>query len=70
MSNYSLSDPVNNGIRKYKNHLSVKKIKEAVTIISTSYFSDVDQANVEKSVDNLNSSKVGNFKIISTNVLM
>ena len=28
MSNYSDSDPVNNAVRKYENHPSVKKIRK------------------------------------------
>ena len=65
-SSYSHSDPVNNAIRKYKNHPSVKKINETITITSTFHFSNVDKADVEKANANLNSSKVGSFKIILT----
>ena len=32
MSNYSHGDPVNNAIRKYENHPSVKKMSKTVTI--------------------------------------
>ena len=49
-SSYSHDDLVNNAIRKFENHLSVKKI---VTIPS-----GVDKAVVEKSIGNLNSSKL------------
>ena len=33
--NYSNSDLVNNAIRNYENHSSVKKIRETITITST-----------------------------------
>ena len=69
ISNYSHSDPVNNAIRNYENHSSVKKIRETITITSTFHFSDVDKADVEKSIGNLNSSKVGTFKNILTKCL-
>ena len=62
MSNCSHSDPVNNTIRKYENHPSVKKISKTITITSTFHFSGVDKADVEKSVGNSNYSKVGTFK--------
>ena len=62
MSDYSHSDPVNSAIRKYENHPSVKKIREAITITSTFHFSGVGKAEVEKSISNLNFSKVGTFK--------
>ena len=54
MSNCSRSDPVNNAIRKYENHPSVKKISQTVIITSTFHFSGVDKADVEKSIGNLN----------------
>ena len=44
MSDYSHSNPVNSTIRKYENHPSVKKIREAITITSTFHFSGVDKA--------------------------
>ena len=69
MSNYSHSDLVNNAIRKYENHPSVEKINDTVTITSIFHFSRVDKTDVEKSIGNLNSSKVGTFKSIPTNVL-
>ena len=50
ISNYSRSDPVNNAIRKYENHLSVKKTRETITITSNFNFSGVDKADVEKSM--------------------
>ena len=34
MSNYSHSYPVNNGIRKYQSHASVKQIHETITVSS------------------------------------
>ena len=69
MSDYSHSNPVNSTIRKYENHPSVKKIREAITITSTFHFSGVDKADVEKSIGNLNFSKVGTFKKIPTKCL-
>ena len=66
MSNYSHGDPVNNAIRKYENHPSVKKISKTVIITSTFHFSGVDKADLERSIDNLNSSKVETFKSIPT----
>ena len=69
MSNYSHRDPVNNAIRTCENHSSVKKISETITITSTFYFLGIDKADVGKSIGNLNSSKVGAFKNISTKCL-
>ena len=56
-------------IRNYENHPSVKKIRETITITSTFHLSGVDKANVEKSIGNLNFSKVGTFKSILTKCL-
>ena len=53
VSNYSHSDPVNNAIRKYENHLSVEKISKTLTIASTFHFSGIDKADVENSIGNL-----------------
>ena len=64
MSNYSNSDDVNNAIREYEIHLSVKKISKTVTITSTFHFLSVDKAYVEKLIGNLNSCKVELFKNI------
>ena len=61
---YIRKDPVNNAVRKYENYPGVKKISEAATITSTFHFSSVDKADVEKSIGNLNSSKVGTSKNI------
>ena len=69
MSNYSHSDPVNNAIRKYKNHPSVKKISETLTITSTFHYSGINKADVEKSIGNLNSSKVELSKTFQQNIL-
>ena len=69
MSNYSHSDPVNNAIRKYENHPTVKKISKTVTITSTFHFSGIDKADVGKSIGNLNSSKVETFKNFPTKCL-
>ena len=69
ISNYSHSDLVNNAIRNYENHSSVKKMRETITITSVFHFSGVDKADVEKSLGNLNSSKVGTFKNIPTKCL-
>ena len=69
MSNYSHRDPVNNAIRKYENYPSVKKMSETVTITSTLDFSVDDAADIKKSIDNLNSSKVGIFENIPTEYL-
>ena len=66
MSDYSHSDLVNKTTGKYENHPTVKKVSKAVTTKSTFYYLGVDKADVEKSVGNLNSSKVGNFKNIPT----
>ena len=52
ISNYSHSDPVNNAIRSYENHRSVKKIRETITVTSTFHFSEVDKSDVEKSIGN------------------
>ena len=49
MSHYSHGDPVNDAIRKYENHPSVKKISETITITPTFHFSGVDKAGLEKS---------------------
>ena len=69
ISNYPHSYPVNNAIRNYENHPSVKKICETITITSTFHFSEVDKADVEKSIGNLNSSKVGTFENIPAKYL-
>ena len=69
MCNYSHSDPVNNAIRKYENYQGIKKISETLTITSTFHFSGNDKADVEKSIGNLNSSKVRTFKNIQTKCL-
>ena len=44
----------------------MKKIRETITITSNFHFSGVDKADVEKSIGNLISSKVGTFKNIPT----
>ena len=69
ISNYSHSDLVNNAIRNYENHSNMKKIRETITITSTFKFSGLDEAGVEKSIGNLNSSKVETFKNIPTKCL-
>ena len=69
ISSYSHSDLVNNAIKNYENHSSVKKMRETITITSVFHFSGVDKADVEKSLGNLNSSKVGTFKNIPTKCL-
>ena len=46
--NYSHSDPVNNTIRKYENHPSVKKMSKTITL--TFHFPGADKADVEKSI--------------------
>ena len=69
ISNYSHSDLVNNAIRNYKNHSNMKNIRETITITSTFKFSGLDEAGVEKSIGNLNSSKVETFKNIPTKCL-
>ena len=38
VSNYSQKDPVNNAIRNYENHSSVKKIHETITVTSNFHF--------------------------------
>ena len=68
MSNYSYSDPVNDAIRIWQNNSSVKKVNKAIIITSTFHFSGVDKADVEKSIDNLTSSKEGTLKNVSTKV--
>ena len=65
--NYSHSDPVNNTIRKDENHPSVKKMSKTITL--TFHFPGADKADVEESIGNLNSSKVGSFKNILTKCL-
>ena len=60
---------VNNAIRKYENHPSVKKISETVTITSTFHFTGVDNTDLEKSIGNLNSSKVQTLKNIPAKCL-
>lgn len=57
MSIYSHNVPVNNAIRKYENHPSVKS--ETIAITSTVHFSGVDKADEENSTGDLNSSQVG-----------
>ena len=69
MFNYSHSDPVNNALRKYENHPSVKMFRETTTVASTFHFSGVDKVDVEKSIGNLNSSKARTFKNIPTKCL-
>ena len=64
MSNYSHNDLVNNAIGKYENHPTVGKISKTITAKSTFHLPGVDKADVEESIGNLNSSKVGNFKNI------
>ena len=66
---YFHRDPVNNAIRKYENHPSVKKISEIVTITSTFYFLGFDKADVENSIGNLNSSMAETLKKIPTKCL-
>ena len=56
-------------MRNYENYLSVKKICKTITITSTCHFSGIDKAEVEKSIDNLSSSKVATFKNIPTKCL-
>ena len=68
-SNYFHSDPVNNAIRNYEYHPSLKKICETLTITSTFPFSGIDKADVEKLIGNLNSSKVKTLKNITTKCL-
>ena len=58
-SNYFQSDSVNNAIRKYENHLRLKKVRQTVTTTSTFHFPDVDKADIENVISILNSSKVG-----------
>ena len=67
--NYSHSDPVNNAIRKYGNHPSVKKVPETIAITSTFHFFEADKTDLEKLIGNLNSPKVGPFKNIATKCL-
>ena len=73
MSNYSNSDAVNmkiyENMRRFEDHLSVEKISEIITVTSTFHFSGDDKAELEKSIGNLNSSKVGTFKNIPTKCL-
>ena len=47
----------------------MKIIRATITITPTFHFSVVDKAYVEKSIGNLNSSKIGNFKNIPTKCL-
>ena len=56
---YSYSEPINNGINKYENYLSVKKISG-----SNVHFSNVDKDDAEKTFGNHISSKVETFKNI------
>ena len=70
MSNYCHSDRVINVKRKYENDSRVKKISKNISIKLTFHFCGDDTDNVEKSIGNLNSSKVGNFKNIPTNCFM
>ena len=44
-------------------------MRETMNITSTFYFPSVDKAEVEKSIGNLNSSKVRTFKSIPTKCL-
>ena len=73
MCNYSHSDSVNSTTKKHENRPSVKKISESMTITPTFHFSGtlsgVDKADAEKSIGNLNSSKVGTFRNILTKCL-
>ena len=69
MSNYSHSDLVKNTRGKYENHLPVENISKTINKKSSFYFSGVDKADVEKSIGNLNSSKVEILKIFQQNVL-
>ena len=66
ISNYSHSDPVNNTIRKYENHSSLKKRRETITLTPTFHFTGVDKAEAVKSIGYVNSSKLGTFKTIPT----
>ena len=69
VSNCSPSDPVNNTKRKYESHPSVKKIRKTITINSIFHFSGFGKTYLEKSIGNLNSSKVGIFKNTSRKCL-
>ena len=69
VSSYSHSDPFNNTVRKYENHPSMINIKGTIVITVTFHFSCVDKTDLEKSIGNLNSSKVGTFKNIPTKCL-
>ena len=69
LSSYSHSDPVNNAIRTYENHPSVKNICKTITLTSTFHFSGADKPDEGKQISNLNSSKVGAFKNIPTKCL-
>ena len=69
VSSYSHSDPFNSTIRKYENRPSMINIKRTIVIAITFHFSCVDKIDLEKSVGNLNSSKVGTFKNIPAKCL-
>ena len=67
MSIYSHNVPVNNTIRKYENHPSVKS--KTIAITSTFHFSGVDKADAENSTGDLNSCQVGTSGNIPTKCL-
>ena len=69
VSSYSHSDPFNSAIRKYENCPSMINIKRTIVIAITFHFSCVDKIDLQKSVGNLNSSKVGTFKNIPAKCL-
>ena len=69
VSNYSRNDLINNAIRNYENYSNIKNRREAITITSTFQFSGANEANVEKSIGNLDYSKVETFRNIPTKCL-
>ena len=65
----ALGDPVDTALEKFKDHLSVKIIKENVSTESLFHFTKISVSEMTKELSSLNSKKAVTFSNIPTKVL-
>ena len=64
-----MSDPVNNTISKYRNHLSILLIKDKIRKPASFSFNEASLPDIEKELRNLNTKRASIFGNISSKIL-
>ena len=62
--------PIENIIYKFRNHPSILKIKEVVTVDELFHFSEREESDISSKITKLNIQKPTTFKNIPTKILM